>query len=157
MRFAGSSKSIIFGFNVEITPVAKRMADASNVLVKNYKIIYELIDDIKARLMAMLPDEFEREDFGKMKVLAIFKTGKKDMIVGGKVTAGRIENNSSLEVERNDTIIGKGVMGNLQSNKVDVNDCKMPNECGITFMGETKIKVDDILISFRESPKKKVL
>ncbi|MEI7425362.1 MAG: translation initiation factor IF-2 [Candidatus Moraniibacteriota bacterium] len=157
VRFAGSSKSIIFGFNVEITPVAKRMADASNVLVKNYKIIYELIDDIKARLMAMLPDEFEREDFGKMKVLAIFKTGKKDMIVGGKVTAGRIENNSSLEVERNDTIIGKGVMGNLQSNKVDVNDCKMPNECGITFMGETKIKVDDILISFRESPKKKVL
>ncbi|MFZ2192711.1 MAG: translation initiation factor IF-2 [Candidatus Moraniibacteriota bacterium] len=157
VRFAASSKSIIFGFNVEITPVAKRMAEASNVEVKNYKIIYELIDDIKARLLAMLPDEFERTDFGKMKVLAIFKTGKHDMIIGGKVISGRIENDSQLEVERKETIIGKGSMGNLQSNKVNVNDCKAPNECGITFIGDTKIKTDDILISYKESLKKKAL
>ena len=157
VRFAASSKSIIFGFNVEITPVAKRMAEGSHVEVKNYKIIYELIDDIKARLLAMLPDEFERTDFGKMKVLAIFKTGKHDMIIGGKVTSGRIENDSLLEVERKEVIIGKGSMGNLQSNKVNVNDCKAPNECGITFMGDTKIKTDDILISYKENLKKKVL
>ena len=157
VRFATSSKSIIFGFNVEFTSVAKRMAESSNVEVKSYKIIYELIDDIKARLLAMLPDEFEREDFGKMKVLAIFKTGKNDMIIGGRVTTGRVENNSLLEVERKDVIIGKGSMGNLQSNKVNVNDCTAPNECGITFVGETKIKVDDTLISFKESLKKKIL
>lgn len=157
VRFAASSKSIVFGFNASATPVAKRMAEGSSVEIKNYKIIYELIDDIKARLIAMLPDEFEREDYGKMKVLAIFKTGKKDMIVGGKVISGRIEKTSSLEVERAGTIIGKGTTGNLQSQKIDVNDCPAPNECGITFLGETKIKVDDILISFKESLKKKVL
>ncbi len=157
VRFASSSKSIIFGFNVEATPVAKRMAEGSHVEIKNYKIIYELINDIKNRLIAMLPDEFERIDYGKMKVLAIFKTGKKDMIVGGKVTSGRLEKNSSLEVERGDAIIGKGAMGNLQSNKIDVNDCPAPNECGVTFLGETKIKAGDILISFKEELKKKIL
>ncbi len=157
VRFAAASKAVIFGFNAEITSVAKRMAENSNVEVKNYKIIYELVDDIKARLIAMLPDEFERVEFGKMKVLAIFKTGKHDMIVGGKVTSGRIENNSLLEVERKDMLIGKGKMGNLQSNKVDVNDCVRPNECGVTFMGDTKIKVDDTLISYKENLKKKAL
>lgn len=157
VRFAASSKSVIFGFSVEATPVAKRMAEGSRVEIKNYKIIYELVDDIKNRLIAMLPDEFERFDYGKMKVLAVFKTGKKDMIIGGKVISGRIEKNSSLEVERNGAIIGKGAMGNLQSNKVDVNDCSTPNECGITFLGETKIKVGDVLISFKEELKKKIL
>ena len=101
----------------------------------------------------MLPDEFERTDFGKMEVIAIFKTGKKDMIIGGKVLSGHLEKNSSLEVERAGVIIGKGKMGNLQSNKVDVNDCSAPNECGITFLGETKIKISDNLISFKESLK----
>lgn len=157
VRLAGNSKAIIFGFNIEITPVAKRMAESFHVEVKNYKIIYELIDDIKARLLAMLPDEFERTDFGRMKVLAIFKTGKHDMIIGGKVISGKLENNSLLEVERKESVIGKGSMGNLQSNKVDVNDCVMPNECGVTFMGDTKIKVDDILISYKENLKKKTL
>lgn len=157
VRFASSSQSVVFGFNVETTPVAKRMAEASHVEIKNYKIIYELIDDIKNRLIAMLPDEFERVEYGKMKVLAIFKTGKKDMIIGGKVVSGRLEKTSSLEVERNDNIIGKGTMGNLQTNKIDVNECPAPNECGVTFLGETKIKVGDTLISFKEELKKKVL
>ena len=157
VRFAANSKSVLFGFNVETTPVAKRMAEGSHVEIKNYKIIYELIEDIKNRLITLLPDEYERTDFGKMKVLAIFKTGKKDMIIGGKVTSGRIEKDSLLEVERKDTIIGAGVMGNLQANKIDVNDCPAPNECGITFLGETKIKVDDIIISHKKELMKKVL
>ncbi|HPN96600.1 MAG TPA: translation initiation factor IF-2 [Candidatus Moranbacteria bacterium] len=157
VRLAQNAKSIVFGFNVETTPVAKRMAENASVEIKNYKVIYELVEDIKSRLIAMLPPEIERTDLGKMKVMAIFKTGKKDMIVGGKVTTGRLINGGLLEVMRNDNIIGKGKLENLQENKINVNECEMNKECGITFAGETKIKEGDTIICYREEVKKKTL
>ncbi len=157
VRLAQSSASIIYGFSVETTPVAKRMADGSKVEIKNYKIIYELVEDIKNRLIDMMDPEIVRTDFGKMKVMAIFKTGKKDMIVGGKVISGCIAKSSQIEVVRGENIIGKGILSNLQQNKVDVDEVEENKECGITFGGETKIKEGDTLVSFKEEVKKKSL
>jgi translation initiation factor IF-2 len=157
VRLAQNSNAIIFGFNIETTPVAKRMAEASKVEIKNYKIIYELVDDIKKRLIEMLPPNIERTDFGKMTVLAIFKTGKKDMIIGGKIISGKVVNNCLIDVMRENNIIGKGRLANLQQNKVDVDEVTKNNECGITFEGETKIKEDDTLIFYKEEIKKKTL
>jgi translation initiation factor IF-2 len=101
--------------------------------------------------------EIVREDFGKMKVLAIFKTGKKDMIVGGKVTTGKMINNSQIEIMRNDNVIGRGRLSNLQQNKIDTNEVAKNNECGITFDGETKIKEGDTIVCFKEEVRKKTL
>ncbi|MDP1834184.1 MAG: translation initiation factor IF-2 [Candidatus Moranbacteria bacterium] len=157
VRLAQNSGAILFGFNVETTPVAKRMAETSKVEVKNYKIIYELVADIKNRLTEMLPPSIERTDFGKMGVLALFKTGKKDMIVGGKVISGKIAKGCLIEVMRADNIIGKGKLINLQQNKVDVDEVAKNNECGITFDGETKIKEGDTLVCYTEEVKKQSL
>ncbi|PJA86949.1 MAG: translation initiation factor IF-2 [Candidatus Moranbacteria bacterium CG_4_9_14_3_um_filter_42_9] len=157
VRLAQSAGAVIFGFSVEITPVAKRMAETDQVEVKIYKIIYELVADIKNRLEVMLPPEIERVDFGKLKVLAIFRTGKKDMIVGGKVSTGKVVKGSLIEVVRNDQIIGKGKLLNLQQNKVDTDEVESGNECGITFDGETKIKEGDTLAFYKEDVKKKTL
>lgn len=157
VRMAQSSSAALFGFNVETTPVAKRMAENSQVEIKNYKIIYELVTDIKNRLTEMLPPTIERTNFGKMEVLALFKTGKKDMIVGGKVTSGKIAKNCLIEVMRDENIIGKGKLVNLQQNKVDVDEVIKNNECGITFDGETKIKEGDTLVCYTEEVKKQAL
>ncbi len=157
VRLAQSSGSIVYGFNVETTPVAKRMAESSKVEIKNYKIIYELVEDIKNNLIEMMDPEIMRTDFGKMKVMAIFKTGKKDMIVGGKISSGHIVKGSQIEVVRNENVIGKGKLINLQQNKIDVDEVAEGKECGITFDGETKIKVGDILASYKEEVKKKTL
>ena len=157
VRLAQSSNAVIFGFNVEATGVANRMAENAKVEIKSYKIIYELLQEIKSRLSDMLPPEIVREDFGKMKVLAIFKTGKKDMIVGGKVTAGKMVNNLQIEVMRNDNVIGRGKLSNLQQNKINTDEVPKDNECGITFDGEIKIKEGDTLACFREEVRKKSL
>ncbi|EKE11370.1 MAG: hypothetical protein ACD_15C00099G0002 [uncultured bacterium] len=157
VRMAQNSSSVIFGFNTEATPVSKRMAETNKIEIKNYKIIYELVDDIKNRLVSMLPPTIERTDLGKMKVLALFKTGKKDMIIGGRVTSGKVVKGCLIEVMRNDVIIGKGRLQNLQQNKVDVDEVVANNECGITFDGETKIKENDALLFFNEEIKKKTL
>lgn len=157
VRFAQSANATIFGFNVEATSVANRMAENAKVEIKNYKVIYELVEEIRKRLIALLPQEFERTDFGKLKVLAIFKTGKSDMIVGGRVSSGHIVQKSKIEVFRGADSIGKGTLSNLQENKVNVDEVTSGKECGITFIGDTKIKVDDILISYKEEEKKKIL
>lgn len=157
VRMAQNSQATLFGFNVETTPVAKRMAEINKIIIKNYKIIYELIEYIKNELTEMMEPIIERTDFGKMKVLAIFKTGKKDMIVGGKVASGKIINDTFIEIIRNDQTIGRGKLSNLQQNKVDTDIVKENNECGITFDGETKIKVGDVLVAFKEEKKKQIL
>jgi translation initiation factor IF-2 len=151
------TKSVIFGFNSLPTTVAKRLAEANGVEIKTYKIIYELVEEIKKRLGDMLGEEVIRKDLGKLKVLAVFKTGKQDMIVGGKVASGKMANNENIEVLREEKSIGRGKLVNLQQNKVDVDEVKEGNECGITFQGETKIKEGDILICFHEDVVKKTL
>lgn len=157
IKIAAPSKAVIFGFNSQPTPVAKRLAEASGVEINTYKIIYELVAEVKKLLIEMLPPEIIRTDYGKMEVLGIFKTGKNDMIVGGKVTEGKIVKKSSIEIYRGEKMIGKGTLSNLQQNKVPADEVEKGNECGLVFEGDTKIKEGDILLSFIEEERKKTL
>jgi translation initiation factor IF-2 len=157
VKLGQTSGAVVFGFNSLPTTVAKRLAEMNNVEIKTYRVIYELVDEIKRRLEAMLPSETVRTDLGKLKVLAVFKTGKQDMIVGGKVTTGKMVNGENLEVAREEKILGRGKLSNLQQNKINVDDVKEGNECGITFIGETKIKEGDVLVCFQEEVVKKTL
>jgi translation initiation factor IF-2 len=157
VKLAQTSGAVIFGFNIEPTTVAKRLAEMSKVEIKSYKVIYELVDDIKKRLEAMLGEDIVRTDLGKLKVLAVFMTGKKDMIVGGEVVFGKIKNGELLEVTREENVLGRGKLINLQQNKVDVDEVTQGKECGITFDGETKIKAGDTLVCFHEEIVKKTL
>ena len=157
VKLAQTSGAVIFGFNIQPTTVAKRLAEMNKVEIKSYKVIYELVEDIKKRLEAMLGEEVVRTDLGKLKVLAVFMTGKKDMIVGGQVVSGKMKNGEFLEVLRGENVLGRGELINLQQNKVNVDEVIQGNECGITFDGETKIKEGDILLCFHEEVVKKTL
>ena len=150
IKLAESSNAVIFGFNVTATTVAKRMAEKSGVIIKPFNIIYELVEAVKNDMAELLPPEIVRTDFGRMKILAIFKNGKTDMIVGGKVIEGKIVKKSLIEVNRDKEVIGKGVLENLQQNKKPAEEVKSGNECGVTFVGGTKLMVDDILYSYKE-------
>lgn len=157
VKLGQTSGAVIFGFNIEPTTVAKRLAEMNKVEIKSYKVIYELVEDIKKRLEEMLGEEIIRTDLGKLKVLAVFMTGKKEMIVGGKVISGKMKNGELIEVMREEKILGRGKLVNLQQNKINVDDVGSGNECGITFEGETKIKEGDVLICFHEEIMKKKL
>ncbi len=158
VRMANSSDAIIYGFNVSASPVAKRMAEDDKVSILTYKVIYELVDNIKNKLLAMLPDEIERTDIGELEVLGIFFTEKNKMIIGGKVVKGKvIAKNVKIDVYRKDNLIGTGELLNLQHDKVDIDKVKKSQECGITFAGDTKIKVGDNLKLYTEILKDKEL
>jgi translation initiation factor IF-2 len=157
IRIAESAGAVVYGFNVDATPVAKRMAEMSKVEIQTYNIIYKLVEDVKNRLSALLPPEIIRTDTGRLNVLAVFKTGKHDMIVGGRVGEGKIAKKNLVEVKRNDETIGSGKITQLQRNKENTDEVGSGNECGITFEGTVKVQEGDIFIAYTEEEKKRTL
>lgn len=158
VKLAESSNALVFGFNVSASPVAKRMAENSSVQIEVFTVIYKLVEDIKERLMDLLPEEIERIDLGELKILGIFRTEKNKMIIGGEVIKGFvIDKDVKIEVFRGENEIGKGELLNLQHNKVDIDKVKQGKECGITVSSETKMKINDILHFYQATPKVKSL
>lgn len=157
VKIAESAGAEILGFNVSPTPVASRMAETAKVPVQSFAIIYKLVEYVKDRLASLLPPEIIRTDLGSLAVLAVFKTGKRDMIVGGRVNDGKIAKGSDIEVKRDGEIIGTGRLANLQQNKKDTDEVGSGNECGLTFDGTTKIRVGDTLLSFKVEEKRRTL
>ena len=142
---AEASSAKILGFNVQITPLALRLAREKNVAVKCYKIIYELINDIKAEVDGLIEQELKRVDLGRLKVLAVFRTEKNGQIVGGRVLDGRVEAGSLVEVLRDKQIIAQGKLIKLQIAKQDTSVVETNQECGLSYEGKPVIQVDDIL------------
>ncbi len=157
VKLAASSHAKIFGFNVEPTSVAKRIAETSLVPIESFNIIYKLVEAVKNDLSALLPPEIIRTDFGQLSILAIFKSGKRDMIIGGRVSEGKILKGTLLEVKRDGEIIGSGKMGNLQRNKENATEVGQGNECGLVFDGPVKLQVGDTLISYQVEEKRRAL
>jgi len=108
-------------------------------------------------LTDLLEPETVRTDSGRLSVLAIFKTGKHDMIVGGRVSEGKMLRGSLLEIKHDDEIVGKGKMQNLQYNKQNTDEVNQGNECGVVFEGNVKIQVGDTLICYKEELRKRTL
>ncbi len=157
VKIAAGAHALILGFNSEPTPVAKRMAEGSGIKIETYNIIYKLVEAVKEKLTAMLAPEIVRTDYGRLSVLAVFKTGKHDMIVGGRVSEGKLIRGSQIEIKRDDEIVGQGKMQNLQQNKQNADEVNQGNECGVVFEGSTKIQVGDTLICYKEEEKKRTL
>ena len=157
VKMAQSAGAAVYGFNVSATPVAKRLAESGAVNIKTYTIIYQLVDEIKKQLLALLPTETIRTDLGTLTVLALFRTEKERMIIGGRVTKGHVAIGANLDVVRGERVIGTGKLSKVQHNKIDVNEVKQDKECGLTFEGATKIKVGDLLMCYTEEEQPKVL
>jgi len=147
---AEATGSRILAFNVKPSPQAEKLAREKNITIKSYKIIYDLLNEIKAEAESLITPIIKRVDLGKLKVLAIFKNENKGQIVGGKVLEGKVEANSLIEVVRDKEYITQGKLVKLQAGKQDVNVVDVDQECGLQYEGEPVIQVGDILQFYRE-------
>lgn len=145
-----ASDAVVVGFNVATPTPVQLLAREKGVEVKNYSIIYELVDYVKEELEKRLGTEMVREDIGKLEVLAIFKTDAKGQIVGGKVTEGHVEREAIIDVVRGEEFITRGTLKNLQAGKEDVNRVEEGQECGLYFKGEPVVEVGDTLELYTE-------
>lgn len=156
LRAAAASASII-GFHTRISPQASKLAQAKNVPVRMYDVIYELVEDLTKQLVDMLTPEVLRTDLGKAKVLAIFRTEKDKMIIGGAVLEGKLKENATVDIKRGDEIIGKATILELQQNKVKTKEVLKGFEFGLSLKTTSKIFEHDLLIPYEEIVRKRSL
>ena len=150
---ASGSKAIVYGFHVQAPNNVVAQAREKKVEIKQYEVIYALIEDIHGRLEELLKPEIERVEVGTLKVLAIFRTNKDGMIVGGKVTKGVMSAGTKVDVVRDKAIITTGTIDVVQHNKVEVDRVETGEEGGLTYSGKPWIEVGDTLSIFKETTK----
>ncbi len=154
---AAATSAHILGFHVPIAPKAELLAKQKGVVIKHYKIIYDLLGDVKKELEKLLPPEVLREELGKIEVLAIFRTEKKYQIVGGRVSEGRAENNVKARIMRNGEQVGSGEVVELQAGRQKVKDALAGQECGLKLQTKDAVEVGDKIELYREEIKERKL
>ncbi len=156
VKLAKSSKALILGFRVKINPVAKKLLqrEETKVDVMNFDIIYDLVERVRKFMEKTLEYKTIRTDIGKMKVLVTFWSKKNRQIVGGRITEGETKRGTLIEVLRDEELIDRGKMINLQRNKKDVESVAKGEEAGILYEGNKKIEKGDTLIFYTKEKKK---
>ncbi len=127
---AAASGAVIVGFNTSMASGAKRAADANGVDVRDYEVIYKLLEDIQLAMEGLLEPEMIEEDLGIAEVRAIFSIGK-SAVAGCYITNGKIQRNCRVRVRRANQIVFEGDLDSLKRNKDDVKDVSTGFECGI--------------------------
>lgn len=156
VRTAEAATGIVLGFNVPVTTSAQKLADVAKIPIRTYDVVYQLTDEVRARVEKLTPSEILRTDLGTLAVLKIFFGIRGRQIVGGRVQSGRIAKGAKAEVRRQNAAIATGSIAELQENRIPVSEVTVGRECGITFTGEgLKMKTGDTLHIYTEDIRKK--
>jgi translation initiation factor IF-2 len=152
-RAASAEPSVVYGFNVILPPSVEGLAREKNVACHTYKVIYELFDDVVARLNALLPQELLVTELGKAEVAAIFRTESGKMIVGVRVKEGKLHVGAKVRVWRGEELIGDGLLETLQAGKTNTKELSGGQEGGVLYKGRIKLQAGDRLDAYTEELK----
>lgn len=154
---AQDSKAKIYGFNVAPTTKARELARDQSVEIESADVIYRLIEDVKKELEKRLEPEIIRHDLGRVEVLKIF--GKRDggIVVGGKVLAGKVRNDSKFIAWRNGKVMHEGSVSELRIGPDKRPEVNKGDECGLKITPELNLEEGDVLEFYEEEIKTKKL
>ena len=147
----------MIGFRTEANSHVHRLAERMVVEVVTYDVIYHLIEDLTKILSGLLQPEFFEVELGKFEVIKVFFTGEKEMVVGGKITEGKLVNKAKLRVMRDGEKIGEGDVDALKLVNEDMHELEKGDECGVRYRGKVKLKPGDILEAWKLEKKMKTL
>lgn len=158
LKLAKGGKALILGFRVKIDSIAQKISEREKVKIMSFEVIYDLVEGVRKLMEKLIEPEVVRTDLGKVKTLVIFRTEKSRQIIGGKVIEGEVKKGASIEILRNEEIIGQGKLINLQRDKKDAERVKKGEECGILYEGvyppEIKIAEGDVLVIYQKEQRK---
>jgi translation initiation factor IF-2 len=127
---AAASNAVIVGFNTTLASGAREASDAAGVDVREYNIIYKLLEDLEGAMEGLLEPELVEEALGQVEVRAVFPVGR-SKIAGCYVLSGKVVRNCKLRVRRGGKVIYEGTIDSLKRIKDDVKEVNAGYECGI--------------------------
>lgn len=145
---AESTKAIIIGFNVRPDSNAKSLAEARNIEIRQYRIIYDAIDDVTAAIKGLSAPKFREQYLGKAEVRQTYKISAIGTIAGCMVLDGKIVRNAKVRLIRDNIVIADTAISSLKRMKDDVKEVMSGYECGIGLDSWNDIKEGDIIESF---------
>jgi translation initiation factor IF-2 len=154
---AEASKAVLFGFNVPLLPQAEMLAKTKGVVTGTYKVIYDLLDEVKKQLTTLLKPELVRSQLGEVRVVQVFRRGKRDMIVGVKVTRGVVRAGTVVRVLRGSATLTESKLIEVRLGKEVVGEAAEGGECGIKLQGEPIVEIGDTLEVYHEEIRNRVI
>ena len=149
VQLASASGGIILAFNVGFEIGAERTAERLGVEVRNYQIIYRLLEDVEQALHGMLEPEYEEVVVGRAEVREIFAGRRGVQIAGCRVLDGRITRQGSVRVMREDDIVYETEMSSLRHFRDEVNQATAGTDCGIVLESFNDYEEGDVILAYR--------
>ncbi len=143
VMMADTSDAIIYGFHVDIAQNIRSLANRDKVQVRLYRVIYELLDDVKAELETLLSPEVVETDLGRLVVKGVFKITKSEVICGGEVTKGVLRVPSMARVLREGKELAEVEIINLKQGPQETKEVQTGEMCGLSFKSESRVEVQE--------------
>ncbi len=154
---ASASEAIVIGFNVRPSAKARVLADTEEIDIRNYSIIYKVIDEIKDAMEGMLSPDIIEEITGNAEIRETYKISKVGTIAGCMVTDGKIFRNSKIRIIREGVVVFSGELDSLKRFKDDAKEVAKGYDCGMQIKNYNDIKELDVIEAYQEVEVKKKL
>jgi translation initiation factor IF-2 len=155
---ADASKGVIIGFNVIANAKGRSLAETKGVEIRNYQVIYDIVDDLKKAAEGLLAPEMRQEVLGHAEVRKVFRVTRVGMIAGCYVTDGVVQRDALIRVTRQGVVIENDrKLEQLKRVKDDVKEVRANTECGMKIAGYDDIKEGDVLECYKQVEFKRTL
>lgn len=148
VMLAAASSAIIIGFNVKAEPKVYEAAEDEGVDIRNYGVIYEVLDDVKKAMVGMLEPKYAENTEGRAEIRQVFHISKTGAVAGCYVIEGRIGNGSKARLIRGGEIVHEGQITSLKHFKEDAREVQAGQECGIFLGTYQDFQEGDVIESF---------
>jgi len=143
VSYAVTAGAVVFGFNVRADNAAKRVVESEGLDLRYYKVIYDLVDDVRDALSGMLSPEVREDIVGIAEVRDVFESKKMGQIAGSMVIEGTISRSKQIRVLRDNVVIYEGELESLRRFKDEVQNVSSGTECGIGVKNYNDVKKGD--------------
>jgi len=148
VMLAAASQALIVGFNVRPEPQTRRLAEQEHVDIRLYRVIYEVLDDVKKLTTGLLAPKTREVVLGRVEVRRVYSISRVGTIAGCYVTSGRVTRGARVRVIRDGVVVHEGIVGSLRRFKEDVREVAEGFECGIGLERFGDVKEGDVLEVF---------
>lgn len=145
VTLAAASGALLIAFNVRPNANAKQHAQKDEIEIRQYSIIYNIIDDIKLALSGLLDPTINEKVIGNAEVKEVFYISKVGKVAGCIVTDGVVKNKENLRLIRDNIVIHEGKLSTLKRFQEEVKEVQVGQECGIAFQNYQDLKSGDII------------
>ncbi|MBN2330004.1 MAG: translation initiation factor IF-2 [Candidatus Omnitrophica bacterium] len=145
VMLASASNAVIIGFNVRPHPHVTDLAKREHVDIRTYRIIYQVISDVKNAMEGMLDKTYEERILGRGEVREVFRLSRGLSIAGLYIQNGRLLRNAPVRLLRDSVVVHEGSLSSLRRFKEDVREVQSGFECGIGLENFNDIREGDVI------------